>query len=89
MSGTTREQLRAQARLLGLPATGTKAELDARITASLAAGLRATGGGFTVGAWHGLPNYLCRWCTFATLHRRLIVGHVSDAHIKEVADATS
>jgi negative regulator of sigma E activity len=79
VSEYTRDQLRGQARVLGVTMSGTKAEIEARVAAAVedeAAGAR----GYTIGTWHGRPNYECGRCVFKTLKRRAIAIHISDEH---------
>jgi hypothetical protein len=35
---------------------------------------------YTVGSWHGLDNYCCLSCPFATLDREAIERHVAEQH---------
>jgi len=35
---------------------------------------------YTVGTWHGLENYRCSHCAFATTDRRVIEDHILKEH---------
>lgn len=80
----TKAELQEQAAYLGLPKSGTKAEIMARVD-SRVAGIadRAAAIGpdsYTVGSWKGLPNYQCNQCSFASLKKRTTIIHIAKTH---------
>lgn len=80
----TRNELRAQAAVLGLSQSGTKAQIGARIDAHLASvadrAKSVTSADYSVGTWAGHENYLCGMCQFASLSKRRIILHVAEVH---------
>jgi hypothetical protein len=80
----TRDELRAQAQVLGIPTSGTKADIATRIDVHLAGiaerAKSVTTDDFREGTWKGLPNYECGRCSFASLHRRDTIIHIASNH---------
>jgi hypothetical protein len=80
----TRAELVEQAKVLGVPAGGTKKELQHRITARVEGIVEraqsVTADEYRVGEWKGLPNFECIHCDFASLRRRRTILHIAEMH---------
>ncbi len=71
----TKAALAEEAEQIGVPKSGTKAELEERIETAYRTDK------YLSGKWHGKPNYSCPECSFSTvLGRRTIEIHIADAH---------
>lgn len=39
---------------------------------------------YSVGAWKGMPNYLCAHCPWSTLNEAEMVDHVASRHVEHI-----
>ena len=42
---------------------------------------------YTVGTWHGLPNYCCAYCPYATIKEGIILQHLNLKHASAITPA--
>lgn len=73
----TKPELVEKAAELGVPTSGTKAEIEARVTA-------AEHGPHYIGVWRDIPNYGCEFCSYATLLGSADIDrHIASHHPQE------